>query len=313
MAQSTNTTLSVPTEVIGGMVSIQTLIPEEAMTAGLLGTHRSGHGAIIRSDGLIVTIGYVIADAETVWITNAEGQTVPGYVVGYDYESGLGLVKATLPLPGVAIPIGDVKGLHVGDPVLIAGSGGETDLHQALVIAKHEFAGRWEYVIDEAVFTSPAHSNWAGTALLDERGRLCGIGSLLIQDQRSENAGASANMYVPTYLLEPYIDEICEHGARISPPRPWLGMLVHDEGDQLIVVGVYRDCPADRDGLLPGDIIMRVADTPVSGLATLFRTIWSIGPAGTQIPLTVLRRGMTHELVITSGDRNLVHRRGSVN
>jgi len=293
------------------LVSIKSLIPEDALSASLLGTERQGHGARIREDGLIVTIGYVVHEAEQLWISSSDGMTVPGFVVGYDFDSGLGLVKPTMPLEGPVIPMGSAHALEVGEQVSVAGSQ-ENDIIDAKVVAKQEFAGRWEYLLDEAVFTAPHHDSWSGAAMINARGQLCGIGSLVIQGFDLRGLRTTVNMFVPTELIEPIIDEVCEHGRRLAPARPWLGLLVQDDHEKLMVVGVYPDCPAHKAGLRAGDVIISVDDSPVDDLANMFRTIWSIGDAGVDIPMSILRDSKRIEKVVHSTDRVAFQRIGTV-
>lgn len=300
-------------QVLGAIVPIAARIPEDAMTAGLLGTERSGHGAIIREDGLVVTIGYLIAEAENVWIGAADGTLLPGYVVGYDFETGFGLIRPTLPLDRPHIPIGRAADLKVGDAVMIAGSGGAAKVVEARIAAKQEFAGRWEYLLDEAVYTIPACSDWAGAALIDRKGRLCGIGSLLVHDGGPTEDIAAANLFVPIDILVPVIDEICDYGRQRKPPRPWLGLLIHDGDDQLLIAGVYRNCPGDKAALRPGDVITELGGRPVSRLADFFRRMWGLGSAGVDVPLTVLRDGEIRQAVVHSADRAGFFRKGTVN
>lgn len=295
------------------MVSIKTLVPDDAMSAGLLGTERTGHGARIREDGLIATIGYVVHEAESVWIGSSTGAMVPGFVVGYDFESGFGLVKPSMPLTGPVAPLGSIQPLHVGSRVTVAGAGADVEAIEAFVVAKQEFAGRWEYLLEEAVFTAPAFDNWSGAALIDRQGRLCGLGSLVIQGFETGDATETVNMFVPIDLLPPIIDDICQHGRRRSPPRPWLGMLVHeDQDEQLTIVGIYRDCPADRAGLKPGDVILSVNEKPVAGLANMFRRVWRMGDAGVDVPLAVLRDEEQIDKVVKSDDRASFQRIGTL-
>src|SRR5690606_27763053 len=208
------------TPAFDAVVSIKARVPEDAMSAGLLGTERFGHGIRIREDGLIATIGYIVNEADTIWIGSRDGTTVPGFVIGYDFESGFGLVKPTLPLPGPTIEIGSAASLSVGDDVLVVSSDSSDAGLDAQVVAKREFAGRWEYLLDEAIFTSPPHDSWSGAALLDLDGRLCGVGSLVIQNFEIEETLSTVNMFVPIELLMPIVDDICERGRRKSPPRP---------------------------------------------------------------------------------------------
>ncbi len=296
---------------IEAMVSIIAHVPEDAMSAGLLGTERIGHGVRIRSDGLIATIGYIVHEAEQVWI--GSGSTaVPGVVLGYDFDSGFALLKPSLPLPGPPMPIGRAELLKVGDAVSVIASGGNEPIIDAYVIAQQEFAGRWEYVLDRAVFTAPPHQSWSGAALVDRNGRLCGLGSLVIQGFEVNGALSTVNMFVPIDLLVPIVDEIIEHGRRLTPPRPWLGMLVHDDHQDLTVVGVYRNCPADKAGLRPGDVIVGIDGEPVAGLANMFRRIWRLGPAGTEVPITLMRDTQKMEIVVISGDRTGYQRKGTL-
>ena len=293
------------------MVSITAHVPEDAMSAGLLGTERSGHGVKIRDDGLIATIGYVVHEAESLWIGN-KNAVVPGFVVGQDFDSGLALVKPSLPLQGPSMALGRADALNIGDTVSVMSSGGRAQVIEARVVAKQEFAGRWEYVLDHAVFTSPPHESWSGAALVDSHGRLCGLGSLVIQGFEMRGATATVNMFVPIELLAPIIDEVVAHGRRLSPPRPWLGMLVHDDQHDLTVVGVYRNCPADKAGLRPGDVIVGIDDAPVNGLANMFRRMWSLGSAGVDVPLDVLRNSERMQLKVRSGDRAGFQRKGTL-
>jgi S1-C subfamily serine protease len=297
---------------LDAIVSVKAHIPEDAMSAGLLGTERTGHGVRIRPDGLIATIGYIVNEADSVWVGTAGGAMVPAFVVGYDYESGFGLIKPAQPLPGAYLEAGSAGSLEVGDPVTVAASGGAEHVIEARVVAKQEFAGRWEYLLEEAVFTAPPHESWSGAALIDTAGRLCGIGSLVIQGFEAAGNPTTVNMFVPIDLLTPIVDEICEYGRANLPPRPWLGVLVHDDHEDLTVVGVYRNCPADRAGLKPGDVILQVNGQTVSSLGEMLRRIWALGEAGARVPLTVVRDLERIDLVIDSGDRAMFQRKGTV-
>lgn len=299
--------------LLEALVSIRAHIPEDAMSAGLLGTERAGHGIRVRDDGLILTIGYVINEAEEIWIGSHDGRAVPGFVVGNDFRTGLALIRPMMPLSGRSAPIGSSESLRVGEPVWIAGSGrADPQVVDAEVIAKQEFAGRWEYVLDEAIFTAPPHESWSGAALMDTAGRLCGVGSLVIQGFEADESVHTVNMFVPIDLLTPVMDEISIRGRRSAPSRPWLGMLVHDDHDTLVVVGIYRDCPADRAGLRPGDVVLRVDGQPVHNLAHMFRTVWSLGDAGVDVPLLVLRDAQLKETTVKSAPRGDFLRKGTV-
>lgn len=288
---------------LSSLVSLRSTIPEDALTAPVLGTERAGNGVVIGDRGLVLTIGYLITEAESVWITDRGGAVVAGHVMGYDQETGLGIVQALAPMGAPVMELGDSDSVAVGDAVIVGGHGGEDAVIAAQVVAQREFAGYWEYVLDEAIFTAPAHPNWGGTAMIGTDGTLLGIGSLLVQTVSSSGESAGANMMVPINLLKPILEDLKTYGRPNRPGRPWMGMLVQDVGDNLVVANTYDDCPADRAGLQTGDLVLEVADSPVTELADFFRRVWALGPAGVEIPLTISRDGDTRGVVVESVDR----------
>ncbi|MDX1514921.1 MAG: S1C family serine protease [Gammaproteobacteria bacterium] len=290
--------------VLSALVLVHTRIPENALTAEGLGTERAGNGVCISDDGLILTIGYLITEAEQVWLTSTGGRTAQGYVVGYDQPTGFGLVQCVQPLGLPGLTLGDSSTVLPGDDVIVAGHGGIDAAINAKVSTKREFAGYWEYVLDEAIFTIPAHPNWGGTGLIGANGELLGIGSLLVQQVTPSGQSAGANMIVPINLLKPILDDLRMYGRRNEPSRPWMGMLVQDVGEHLVVGSTYAGCPADDAGLKSGDVILAVDGEPMHDLAKLFRKVWSLGPAGVDVPLSMSRDGQRFETVLHTIDRN---------
>jgi S1-C subfamily serine protease len=289
---------------LNAVVGIHTLIPADAFTAETLGTERAGNGVLINDKGLVLTIGYLITEAETVWLHLADGHAVPGHVLGYDQASGLGLVQALARLDLPALRIGQSSSLATGDDVVVAGAGGRARSVAATVVTKQEFAGYWEYVLDEAIFTGPAHPNWGGTAVIGPKGDLVGIGSLQLQQAQGAGPGEHLNMVVPIDLLPPILDDLQTLGRPNRPPRPWLGFYVTEVEDKAVVVGLASGGPAQKAKLQTGDMILSVAGQPVSDLVGLFRGIWSLGDAGVEVPLSVFRDGRTFDVRVTSSDRN---------
>jgi S1-C subfamily serine protease len=299
-------------EVLGAVVGIRALVPADAFTAEILGTERVGHGALIRSDGLIVTIGYLITEAETIWLSLSGGRTVPGHVLGYDQETGFGLVQALAHLDEPTLPLGRSSEAEVGMRVVVAGAGGRGRSVAARIIAKQEYAGYWEYLLEDAIYTAPAHPFWGGTALIGPAGDLLGIGSLQIQAVSADpdrplphrqRQSDDANMIVPIDLLKPILDDLATIGRPNRPARPWLGLYATEIGSSVALLGVAGSGPAHDTGLREGDIVLAVAGTPVSSLAGLFRRIWALGEAGVAVPLTVNREGRTFEVSVRSTDR----------
>jgi len=284
------------------MLVVSSQIPDSALSAALLGTERGGHGIRIREDGLVVTVGYLVTEAEQVWLASSDGETSSAYVVAQDHDSGLALLRPTRPIGSAHLVPGSVDQLAVGDPVEVIRSGAE-ERFRCTLVAKQEFTGRWEYLLDEALFTAPQCAAWAGAALLNRDGELCGVGSLLLEMPLHDQQVISGNMFIPIDLVSQDLDELCTHGQRQRPPRPWLGSLIQEHDEQLVIVGTYPGCPASRAGIEPGDIVVAVNDAPVHHLADLLRSVWKLGAAGVEVPLTVSRSGQVRTCHLQSVDR----------
>ena len=294
--------------VLSSIVALRAIVPEDAFTAGTLGTERGGHGAVIR-DGLVLTIGYLITEAEEIWIGRVDGTVVAGHPLAYDQATGFGLVQAlgTLDLP--ALPLGESAAASVGTRVVFGGAGGRKHSIAARIVARQEFAGYWEYVLDDAIFTAPAHPFWGGGGLIGPDGGLLGIGSLQVEHRGGGRESGSLNMVVPIDLLKPILDDLMATGRAQTPARPWLGLFATELDGNVFVVGTYEGGPADSAGLAQGDMIVAVATERVSGLAEFFRKVWALGPAGVDVPLTLFRDGQTLEARIASSERDVFLRK----
>lgn len=290
-------------QALDAVVLLRAEIPEDAFTGGILGTERTGYGVVIREDGLVLTIGYLITEAETIWLTSNAGTVVAGHALAYDQATGFGLVQPLGNLDAPALPRGSSSGVKEGDRVFVIGHGGRAHALKAKVFAKREFAGYWEYLIDNALFTTPAHPQWGGAALVDTRGRLIGIGSLLLQEEVGD-ASEQGNMFVPVDLLEPILDDLLAHGRSAVAPRPWLGMYTQEAEGRLIVGGLAPGSPAERAGVQAGDMVLGVAGERTSGLADFLRRVWRLGGAGVEVPLMLARQGDVLRLSLRSADRN---------
>ena len=287
---------------LDSVVGLRAEIPEDAFTAQILGTLRAGSGVVIRDDGLILTIGYLITEASTIWITTNKGTVVGGFPLAYDQVTGLGLVHPLGKLGVKALERGSISALRVGENVVMAGHGGSAHSLKATVFAKREFAGYWEYVLDEALFTAPAHPQWGGAALIGADGKLVGIGSLLVQE-KIDAGTLQGNMIVPIDILAPILDDMVKTGRSNRPPRPWLGLYVTEAGPRLVVAGLAPGGPADKAGIKVGDAVLEVAGAKPTSLADLFRRVWACGNSGARVALKLLRETTTKEVTVTSGDR----------
>jgi S1-C subfamily serine protease len=282
------------------VVAVRATVPEDAFTASALGTLREGSGVVIRDDGLVLTIGYLITEAEEVWLTSQDGRVIPAHALAYDQETGFGLVQALAPLGLPAVALGDAGKAKIGDAVVLADGVGRSV--QAKIVTKQEFAGYWEYLLEEAIFIAPAHPSWGGAGLFGADGSLLGIGSLRLQMSRNGEV-ADINMIVPIDLLPPILDDLLTRGQVAKPPRPWLGAFSAESDGKVVVMSVTEGGPAAKAGLRQGDVISEVRDGAVDGLADFYRKLWDSGSAGAEIPMRVVRDGRETWLRVKSADR----------
>jgi S1-C subfamily serine protease len=282
------------------LVAVRATIPDDAFTADALGTRREGSGVVVRDNGLVLTVGYLITEAEEVWLTRHDGIVVPGHALAYDQGTGFGLVQALGALDLPALEFGNSKRAKVGDEIMLADGLGQAV--EGEIVARQEFAGYWEYLLDNAIFTAPAHPSWGGAALVGADGKLLGVGSLRLQMSQGE-AVEDINMIVPIDLLPPIFDDLVTRGAVAQPPRPWLGAFSAEYNGEVVVMSVADNGPADKAGLKRGDIISDVKDKEINGLADFYRSVWASGPAGTELPLRVVRDGRETWLRVKSIDR----------
>jgi S1-C subfamily serine protease len=289
--------------VLASVLTLRATVPADAFTAGTLGTERAGNGVLIRDDGVVLTIGYLVTEADTIWLNTNDGRAVPGHALAYDQETGFGVVQALGRLTVPAMPMGRSARVRVGERVIVAGGGGRQRAVAARVAAKQEFAGYWEYLLDEAIFTSPAHPNWGGAAVIAADGTLVGIGSLHLQQGKENTPPDHLNMIVPIDLLPPILDDLMTIGRPNHPPRPWLGLYATEVEDKIMVAGLTNSGPARRAGLKMGDVVLAVAGEEIGDLASLYRHIWRCGAAGARVPILVYRDGRTLDIEVKSADR----------
>jgi S1-C subfamily serine protease len=283
-------------------------IPEDAFTAGVLGSQRTGNGNVISADGLVLTIGYLMTEATDVWLSASDGREVAAHPLAYDQVTGFGLV---LPLQKLGIPsitFGSSAALHSGSEVHVLSAREFAAPQSARVLARREFAGAWEYLLEDAIFATPAHPHWSGAALVDQHGDLVGLGSLLVREVIAGEE-INANMFVPIDLLKPILESLKTQGHADRRSRPWLGVYAVELTGRVYVTGVVDGGPAQTADIREGDVISQVAEHEINSLPEFYRRMWELGPAGSAVPLTTIRAGNLLHLNVRSVDRGALLKR----
>jgi len=305
-AQGKDAARDVVAETLSAIVRVKSKILPNARSVATLGAEREGSGALVR-EGYVATIGYLVIEAESIEVTGADGRAVPAALAGYDHASGFALLKALAPLAGKPLPVGNATALAERAPALVASFGGGDNVSLVNVVSRRPFSGSWEYLLEAAIFTYPPVMNWSGASLIGAKGELLGLGSLIVADAVGNAAGGGApvpgNMFVPADLLNALIEDFIARGKASAPARPWLGLNTEELRGRLFVARVSPDGPADRAGIVAGDILIGIGAERLSSLADFYRKLWSRGAAGIEVNLRVLRGGEVKEVTLRSIDR----------
>jgi serine protease Do len=285
------------------VVGVQATAVDDARSIETLGRKRQGSGVVIDADGLVLTIGYLILEAEQVDLVVEGERTVPARVVAYDLASGFGLLQALAPVKVGAARFGNSAEVTTSEPLMISSGGADGDRSLARMVSRRGFSGYWEYHIDGALFTTPPRTDHSGAGLFNANGELLGIGSLVVSDALgADHPRQPGNMFVPIDLLKPILDELRRNGASRSSTRAWLGMNCVEQGGSVRVVRISRDSPADDAGLLPGDRILSIDGTKVTSLETFYKTLWRQG-VQREVVLEIVRAGQAETIKVQSVDR----------
>jgi len=292
-----------PDEILNAIIKVKATIPQDASTARVLGTEREGNGVVIDDKGHILTIGYLILEAEAIEVIGSQGDPVKANFVAYDYKTGFGILRADPPLAVKPLKLGQSSEIKEGDPILMVGFGGSEAVLGSRVVSRKEFAGYWEYLVEDAIYTTPPYPNYGGAALLDRNGQLLGIGSIYTQLTVPGMGIMPCNMSVPVDLLKPILADLIDTGRSSKPPQPWLGVHADETHGRVFIIRVTPGGPAEKAGIKAGDIILAVNQAPVKSLADFFRQIWASGPAGVKVPLSILHETQVRDISVQSADR----------
>ena len=290
-------------KLMEAVVTVRSTVPADARTAKSLGIEREGNGVVIDSSGLVLTIGYIILEADTIEVQPGGGKSVPAALVAYDHDTGFGLLRTVQPLSVTPMELGTSSEVGEGEPVVVMTAASENAVQGARVISRAEFVGYWEYLLDSAIYAAPSHASFAGAALVGREGKLLGIGSIYTQLAVAGFGAVPCNMFVPIDLLKPILQDLIRKGRSEQPQRPWLGMHLDETIGRVIVLRISSDGPAEKVGLKTGDIVLKVGDKPVNGLADFFRKVWALGKAGVDVPLSILQGTQVRQITLKSANR----------
>jgi S1-C subfamily serine protease len=300
-AQAQSSTLD---DLVSAVVRIKTFIDPDGRSVANLGREREGSGIVIDENGLVLTIGYLMVEAHGAEVVTNAGRAVPASVVGYDHESGFGLLRALEPLKLKPLALGKSADVKENDPHLVASFGGAGMVLPVHVASRREFAGSWEYLLDRAIFTTPPHPAWSGAALINREAKLVGVGSLIVGDTAGDGSGdAPGNMFVPIDLLMPILGDLLANGRISGPGKPWLGVNTNEVGGRLMVARVSPGSPAEKSGVKRGDVIVGIDGAATKTLGDFYRMLWARGRAGVTVPLDVLQNGDTRRIDVPSANR----------
>jgi len=290
-------------EILKAVVKVRAMIPDGALTAPLLGTEREGNGILIDSDGYILTIGYLILEAETIEVIDSENMVIEAKFIGYDYDTGFGLIRADKLLNVAPLKLGSSSELKQGDPALVAGHKGSEDVVGVRVVSRGEFVGYWEYLLENSIYTTPPYQNYAGAALIGSDGALLGIGSIFTQVAVAGFGAIPANMFVPIDLLKPILNDLKTAGRSRRPQKPWLGVTTEESHGRVFITRLTPGGPGEKSNLQANDLILRVNQQPITGQADFYRKVWALGNAGVKVPISILRETEIKEITLNSIDR----------
>jgi serine protease Do len=297
-------TIDALTRAHAAVVGVQVTTAEGARSAETLGRQRSGSGVVIGADGLVLTIGYLLLEADTIQVRTQDNRTLPARAVGYDLATGFGLLKPLLPLRGVSpVALGTLKDAGTGDALMAATGGADGDVAMTQLVSKRSFSGYWEYHIETALFTSPPIGNHSGAPLFNQRGELLGIGSLFVGDVLGGAPRVPGNMFVPVDLLKPILAEMQKTGTSSASRRPWLGLTSAEQGGRVQVVRVAPGSPAQAGGIEAGDVVLAIDGARVATLEEFYKRLWAHANPDDEIVLTVLQGADIRTLKIKAVDR----------
>jgi len=276
------------------VVGIHCSVPENhPSTAVGLGTDRRGSGILVSSDGLILTVNYVIMGAKSVIVTLTGGDQYQARIAAQDFRSGLALLK----IEAGNLPYLDAVSSEtcvLGQDVFTVSSAGNEARRadSGIITYLGPFDALWEFVLDRCLMTSAVNFGVGGGPLCNNKGELVGITYLNMTD-----VGRSI-LAIPSEYFTANRDELLRHGRRVNAvPRAWVGLLSYTVRDHVIIAGVMPGSPGEKAGLKQGDVVLAVGGRDISERRAFYDALWSHRP-GDRVNFKIMRNSQVRTIEI---------------
>ena len=267
-------------------VGVHTHIPPNHVSNAIgLGTDRRGTGTVVSSDGLVLTIHYLLLGATKVIVTLPNGEQRDATIVGKDYSTGLGLLK----IDGANHPHLEVVSSGnsvVGEDVFTVASLGSDKrcADNGMITYLGPFDAVWEFVLDRSICVTATSLNLGlpGGPILNRRVQVIGVSYLNFTDPGRPILGIPGEYYLNIR------DELARHGRVSKPQRAYLGVVSYTLRDHVIIANVMPGGPGEKAGLKQGDLVLAIDGKDISERRLLYEGLRD-HPIADTIQLKVLR------------------------
>jgi S1-C subfamily serine protease len=291
-----NSPVALLEKVMRATVGVHSHVPSTHVSTAIgLGTDRRGTGTIVGSDGLILTVHYLLLGAQNVIVTLSNGDQAEARIVAKDYSTGLGLLKidgAKFDRVEVVSSERCVPGQEV---FTVASLGGEKRCADSGIITYlGPFDAVWEFVLDRCVCVTASSLNigLSGGPICNARGQVIAVSYLNFADLGRAILGIPGESFLAVR------DELLKHGRRVSAaPRAWLGVLSYTLREHVVIAGVMPGGPGEKAGLQQGDLVLAIDGRDVNDRRLLYDALRDRRP-GENVNLKVLRNNRIYQLAI---------------
>ena len=293
-----NASVKLIEQVIPSTVAIRVTVPPQHKSAQLLGTERMGSGAVIDTDGYILTVNYIVIGASSVKVSMADNTQLDAEVIAQDFGSGIAVLKVSrIGFP--PLPLQSSAGLRTGDEVFLVASSGEENGRRiaggGLTSVSH-FDAYWEYSLERALTSTAMNPGPGGGPMFDMYGRMVGVVSLNL------NEIGKFSLAIPVENFTDHKDELLRYGRRVTrSSRAWIGMYSYTLKEHIVIADLLPDGPGANAGLKAGDVILAIDEKELTDRRAFYQQLWS-RPAGETVLFRVFRNNAVQSIPIISGN-----------